>query len=125
MGSGVGMDEFDGVFEAGEAEGLAGEGNLGGQNFEGAETAVFLLAGEGEPHGGVAGGSADFDVEAGGRGGGEEGDELAGFTGDLAQAFELWKILLAVLIEFFEEGHAIADSGSEVVEHANLLGGGL
>ena len=86
MGTGVGLDEFDGVFKAGEAEGFAGQGDLGGEDFVGAEAAVFLLAGEGEPHGGVAGGGADFDMKAGGRGG-EEGDELAGLGGDLAEAF--------------------------------------
>ena len=35
MGAGVGVDEVDGVIEAGEAEGFLGEGDLGGEDFEG------------------------------------------------------------------------------------------
>ena len=57
-------------------------------------------------------------MEAGGSGGGEEGDEFASFAGDLAEAFEHGEVLLAVLgVELFEVGHAVKDGGGEGVEH--------
>jgi len=36
LGAGVGVDEVDGVIQAGELEGLAGHRHLGGEDFVGA-----------------------------------------------------------------------------------------
>lgn len=83
----------------------------------------FFAAGEGEPHGGVAGGGADFDVQARGCGGGEEGEELARLARDLAEAFEHGEVLPAMVgVKLLEVGHAVADGGGEVVEHGSPRG---